>query len=107
MNSVIVAAILLFLFVVYVTSKGQLPAYLTILGLGSASSSTTTGTAAPLGGVAGPLSQGTGITSIPTLPSLGPQPSFATGLPSLAAGVVTGTGAMDTAGNLADLAGLL
>jgi len=58
-QSVLIFGTLLFLFVVYVTLKGQLPSYLAILGLkpsaSTASSSASSSTQTPLGNVQGPL----------------------------------------------------
>lgn len=61
-QSLIIAGIILFLFLVYVTSKGQLPAYLKILGVQSSKPQPTGKT-----GVSGPLSFGGSIETLPPI----------------------------------------
>lgn len=59
-QSVVIFGVLIFLFIVFVTVKGQLPGYLAVLGIAPASNlpSKKTANSAATGGVAGPLNLG-------------------------------------------------
>lgn len=54
-QSVVIFGVLIFLFVVFITTKGQLPAYLAVIGIAPASNLPSSKTAGTIGGISGPL----------------------------------------------------
>lgn len=59
-QSSIIAAFLLFGFIVFITVRGELPQYAAIVGLGTSSGSTNTASLAPIAGVS--IGQATPVT---------------------------------------------
>jgi hypothetical protein len=70
-QSTIIFVVLLFLFLVFITVKGQLPTYFKIFSGGNASSSANSQTSSVSGGIAGPLAlSSTALTGADLLANL-------------------------------------